>query len=271
MNTVIPTVDTIRKRLNELVFACSQIVHTLAVVGIGSTGPESDRLDRFSDLDLFLVVRKGNKSRFLHDLTWLTTSASLCYAFRRTADEYKILFTDGVFCELGVFEPEELHSPSFTQGDWAAPKQVLWHAPAFDPTVLEHAQVQQQSAHEIEWLLGEALTNLLVGLGRYYRGEKLSAMRFIQTYTFDRIVELSHLLEQEQPVSRDTFSPERRYEQRFPLLAQSLPEKLQGYTNSIASAQAMLLFLDHHFTINQEMKAQIQALCDRYPLPELAR
>ena len=39
--------------------------------------------------------------------------------------------------------------------------------------------------------LGEALTNLYVGMAREKRGEKLSAMRFIQGYAVDRLLELA--------------------------------------------------------------------------------
>ena len=46
-----------------------------------------------------------------------------------------------------------------------------------------------------EWSLGEALTNLYVGLSRLRRGEKLSAMRLIQYHAVDRILELSEKIE----------------------------------------------------------------------------
>jgi hypothetical protein len=42
--------------------------------------------------------------------------------------------------------------------------------------------VGQRKPPTVEWLLGEALTCLYVGLCRYHRGEKLSAQLFIQHY-----------------------------------------------------------------------------------------
>jgi hypothetical protein len=81
--------------------------------------------------------------------------------------------------------------------------------------------VQQPSP--TEWLVGEALTNLYVGLGRYRRGEKLSAARFIQNYAVDRILDLAARIEAEQPAFKDQFASERRFEQRFPELASRLP------------------------------------------------
>ena len=98
-------------------------------------------------------------------------------------------------------------------------------------------------ARTVEWLVGEALTNLYVGLGRYRAGsEKLLAARFIQGYAVDRIVELSAYLEDEQPAQRDLFIGERRYEQRFPRTTPQMAHFMQGYDRSRESALAILEF-----------------------------
>ncbi len=68
----------------------------------------------------------------------------------------------------------------------------------------------------LDWLIGEILTNLYVGLGRFRRGEKLSACRFIQGYAIDRIVELSQLIETERSLSADPFLLERPTSFAFP-------------------------------------------------------
>jgi len=114
----------------------------------------------------------------------------------------------------------------------------------------------------LEWHLGEALTNLYIGLGRYRRGEKLSAARFIQQYAVDRVVELTHLLEPERPVAADPFTLERRYEQRFPQTAQHLSTFVQGYERSPESALAILAFLEQHFDVNPHIAQRIRELCE---------
>jgi len=106
------------------------------------------------------------------------------------------------------------------------------------------------------------LTNLYVGLGRFRRGEKLSAARFIQLYAVDRIVELAKLVEREGVVSKDEFDKERRFEQRFPRLGQELPDFIQGYKRSVESAQAILKYLERHFEVNQAMADAIRQLSD---------
>jgi hypothetical protein len=95
--------------------------------------------------------------------------------------------------------------------------------------------------------LGEALTNLYVGLLRLQRRERLSAMRFIQVHAVNNLLELTAEIEQPLPAPRDRYAPERRYEQRFLGLAPHLSLFIQGYDRSEASARAILAFLEDHF------------------------
>jgi len=108
--------------------------------------------------------------------------------------------------------------------------------------------------------LGEALTNLYVGLGRYARGEKLSAARFIQQYAVDHILELAPSIAAESLAQKDPYSRERRFEQRFPGLARELPRFVQGYKRSRESALAILEFLEKHFDVNPALAGEIRRL-----------
>ena len=101
------------------------------------------------------------------------------------------------------------------------------------------------------------MSNLYVGLGRFRRGEKLTAARFIQGYAVDRILELAPLIEEAQGGTADAFDRERRFEQRFPQTAVHLPHFLPGYEQSPQAALAILAFLEGHFTLNQGMKEAI--------------
>jgi hypothetical protein len=116
-------------------------------------------------------------------------------------------------------------------------------------------------------LLGEALTNLYVGLGRYHRGERLTAMRFIQVYAVDRILELATQIETEQPAHRDPFGTDRRVERRFPNLAAELPHFTQGYDRTVESAAAILGFLERHWEVSPAIRQAILALL-HHQMPE---
>ncbi len=243
-------------RLDEIGGALARKGHALALIGLGSVGLELNRLDAYSDLDFFAVVEPGYKRSFIEKLDWLSVIRPIAYAFLNTADGYKLLFDDGVFCEFAVFEPDELRGISF------APGRVIWKQPQVAENIAIPATMPQSWApHDTAWVVGEALTNLYVGMERYRRGEKLSAMRFIQHYAVDRVLDLASLVEPEQPVFKDPFSNERRFEQRFPQLALQLSDFAAGYDRSPEAALAILVFLERHFEVNARMAEEIRRLC----------
>lgn len=244
------------ERLDAIGVSLSGSSTALALLGLGSVGVETERLDAYSDLDFFVIVKSGCKPGYLANLEWLAAVAPLAYYFQNTADGYKALFADGIFCEFAIFEPGELASIPFTRG------RVIWKDDAFDETLCV-PRPRPQSEHTLEWLLGEALTNLYVGLGRFQRGEILSGTRFIQSHAIDHVLELTRYIEPAQAQAEDIFAHERRYELRYPQTAQYLPSFMQGYGHNLESALAILLFLEQHFEVNPAMSAAIRALCVR--------
>jgi hypothetical protein len=242
-------------RLDEIGQALKNTGNALALLGLGSVGQEADRLDAYSDLDFFAIVKEGYKNTFIDNLNWLSSICPITYHFKNTVDGYKLLFEDGILCEFAVFEPHELTNIPFTGG------RIIWKEDGFDEALLT-PQPRITGKQPVEWLVDEALTNLYTGLGRYHRGEKLSAARLIQGYAVDRILELSAVIESPQPGHEDIFAVERRYEQRFPAIAAHLPQFVQGYERSGESARAILAFLDAHFEVNAAIKSAILELCD---------
>lgn len=243
-------------RLDEIGQSLAQSGHALALIGLGSVGEELHRLDEYSDLDFFAIVETGYKRRYIENLDWLSDLAPIAYHFLNSPDGYKLLFSDGIFCEFAVFELQELQGIPF------APGRIVWkredapenlHRPAKEPI--------RAAQREKEFLIGEAITNLYVGMGRDKRGEKLSAMRFIQGYAVDRLVELAEYIEPQQDVTRDIFVNERRFEARHPITARELPSWVQGYERNRESALAILSFLESHFEVNQAMADAIRKLC----------
>jgi lincosamide nucleotidyltransferase B/F len=244
-------------RLDEIGRSLERSGHALALIGLGSAGLELDRIDAYSDLDFFVLVESGYKAAFLDSLHWLSDIHPIAYSFRNTQDGFKLLFADGIFCEFAAFELAELLNVPF------APGRVVWKRPEVPDTVSRPspAPVPPDKPGR-DWLLGEALTNLYVGLQRDLRGEKLSAMRFIQINAVDRLLELTESIETEHEAHRDPFARERRFEQRFPALAPALASWMQGYEKNRESALAVLRFLEEHFKVNGAMAAEIRKLCD---------
>jgi hypothetical protein len=244
------------KRLDEIGQSLAQSGHALALLGLGSVGLELERLDAYSDLDFFAVVEPGYKRAFLENLDWLSALCPVAYRFPNTDDGYKLLFADGIFCEFAVFEPEELQAAVF------APGRIVWKRPEIAETLARpRREIPERQKRSQAWLVGEALTNLYVGLGREKRGERLSALRFIQGYAVDRLLELVEAAEEAQPVSADGFALERRFEQRHPRAAGLAPAWMQGYERNRESALAILAFLEANFAVNAAMAEAIRQLC----------
>ncbi len=243
-------------RLDEIGHSLELSGHAVALLGLGSVGLELHRLDVYSDLDFFVIVEPGYKRFYLDDLRWLRALCPVAYRFPNTADGYKLLFADGVFCEFAVFEPHELQAISF------AGARVVWQSHAGRELDFSPQRPANHPQRSQEWLLGEALTNLYVGMGRERRGERLSAMRFIQGYAVDRLLELADTIERAGPAARDEFAPERRFEQRYGELAGYVASWMQGYERNRESALAILSFLEQRFEVNGAIAAAIRSLCE---------
>lgn len=249
--------EQLLERLTGVVQAVKATERGLALLGLGSAGQELVRLDDYSDLDFFVIAQAGQKRYFLDSLAWLETMQPVAFSFMNTTDGHKLLFADGIFCEMAVFEPHELTNIPFSGARviWQDEKNKLNFpvnnnlpaAPAQPPTV--------------EWLLGEILSNLYVGLGRFWRGEKLTAARFVQGSAIDRLLELAPFIEDAQDGIPDPFNRSRRFEQRYPITAAALPAFLPGYDHTPQAAQALIAFIENAFEINEAMKEAILSLC----------
>jgi hypothetical protein len=243
-------------RLDAIGAALAQRPDALGLLGLGSVGRETDRLDAYSDLDFFAVVRPGAKANYIDSLDWLAAARPLMWHFRNTVDGHKALMDDGVFCEFAVFEPQELERIPFAPGRW------IWRRDELDPQ-LAAPRVPLPSAElpDEVWLVGEALSNLIVGLQRLARGETLAAMRLIQVHAVDRLLQLA---ERAAPrAGRDAFALERRIEQRQPMLRGLLPLAVPGYGASPAAARTILAWLQAQHEVPSTLAAHIEALAQR--------
>ena len=247
--------QSLLNRLDDIGQALEKGSHALALIGLGSVGLELDRLDSYSDLDFFVIVEEGYKLAYLNSLRWLSDVHPMAYSFHNTEDGYKVLFKDGIFCEFAVFEPAELENIPF------APGRIVWKKVDVPDTLGQPTSFPTApQKRDKDWLLGEALTNIYVGLSREKRGERLSATRFIQGYAVDRLLELMEFIEPPRQVDRDPFVNERRFEQRFPNLTSRLSTWMQGYEKNRESALAILEFLQAHFEVNQAIANGIREL-----------
>lgn len=255
-----PRTQQLLDRLDAIGASLASSGHGLALLGLGSVGDELQRLDEYSDLDFFAIVQPGFKQSFIDDLAWLERVHPIAFSFQNTSDGHKVLFADGIYAEFAIFVPDELPHIPFHKG------RVVWQSSGFDfdvdPVAISYQPPAPPEPHTVEWMTGEILTNLYVGLARFHRGERLSAARLIQVHAIDRLIELSPHIERSSTATADPFSRERRYEARFPHFAAALPLCMQGYERSIESALAILTLLEQHLPVDAVLKQRILELCE---------
>jgi hypothetical protein len=225
-------------RLDAIGAALRDSGHALALIGLGSVGLDRERLDRYSDLDFFAIVERGHKARYIDSLDWVESAHPVTWHYRNTIDGHKALMADGVFCEFAVFEPQELAPIPF------APGRIVWKRDDVDPAIaVPRKPMPDDRLPDEEWIVGEALGLLFVGMQRWHRGERLSAARLIQVHAVDRLIELDELRARQGGASTaggDPFSRERRLERRRPGLAQELAALVPGYDRTPQSVRAIV-------------------------------
>ncbi len=244
------TPELLLERLSAIAAALEDSGSARALIAFGSAG-ETERLDAFSDLDFLVIARDGEKARMVNNLAWLEKAAPLVYSYKHTADGFKALSKDGILCDFGIVEALELNRFPHGQG------RVVWSEESFDPSSAAKnisAFPDLFSGHNVEWLTGEILTALFVGLCRHERGEKMSAFSLIQGLALERYLELIAL-----PESPDPFDPLRRIEVRFPGIEKELAAIAAGYSRTIESAQALLEALSNKVTVPTALREMILA------------
>lgn len=241
-------------RLEAIAASLATRPEALGLLALGSVGRAWDRVDAGSDLDFFVLVQPAFKQRCIEHLDWLEAAHPVVWHFRNTADGHKALMVDGVFCEFAVFSPEELADIPY------APGRFVWRRPEVEAG-LASPQRPLPTVPDRDWLIGELLSNLMVGLQRLARGEVLAATRLVQVHALDRLLELEEQLRQDVDLrSRDPFQVERRIERRLPGVEELLREAAGGYMHTLQAAQRILAQAESRVPLPAPAVARIRAL-----------
>jgi lincosamide nucleotidyltransferase B/F len=240
-------------RLETLTEVLRQDPDCLGLLALGSASDVS-RMDAYSDLDFFVIVKPGTVHRFLEDDTWLSACAPLAYRFRNTPDGHKALWDDGIYAEYAVFEVATLATIPYTKGRWCFQREGFLlpdqpQRPLPDPR------------QDPVFAYNEALTNLLVGMMRYRRGERLAGARLIHVHAIDRL--LATLEDPTLPLSAsvDPFSLDRRIEFRHPEIIPLLQDVMGDLDHLPQATLALLAYLEVRMDIPKAMHQRIIDLC----------
>ena len=148
----------------------------VALLGLGSVGRDLHRLDEHSDADFFVVVDdEVTRDRYIADIDWLEAAQPVVWSFENSPVGRKALLEDDLFAEYAVFSVTDLAAAGYPPG------RLHWQR-ADAPAGLETPTVPLPGSPNLDEQVGEAITNLYVGLHRDLRGERLTATRFIQGF-----------------------------------------------------------------------------------------
>jgi len=201
----------------------------LGLVFMGSAAAR-ERVDEWSDHDFAVVTVDGAEERLRDDLSWLPDRDEAALAVREEHDGLKVVYDDGHVLEFGVTSVAGLSS---------------WYANAYE-VVLDRGGVAEafarvaarpkpsQSARPNREL-GLFVALLIIGVGRFRRGEVLVASQLVRTYAVGHLVTAWRLLRPSADRDRlDDLDPFRRFEQVYSAAGHAIANALDHDVESAA-------------------------------------
>lgn len=212
----------------------------LGLVALGSMSGVPPGADTFSDHDFFVVVRDGAQERFREDPSWLPDPLRIVLHFRETAHGVKALWRDGHLAEFAVFSPDELTVARVNRYRVLLDRADV--AARMARVRAESVEQARRGAPEERWSAGQLLTSLVVGVGRWARGERLSGQQLVRAAGLVHLVSLLRAtLPPERLAPLDDLDPLRRLERALPREAAALESALR--LPAPAAARALVAIL----------------------------
>lgn len=213
-----------RRYTQQLTAALHARPGVLGLVALGSMAEQGELPDEYSDHDFFVVVEPWLAEELRGSSEWLPAPDRIRLRFRETPHGVKALYDDGHLIELAVFTLEELSLA-----------RVNRHRVLFDHADVEARMVRveretrariEAEAPSDEWLVGQMLTDALVGALRAARGETLAGSERVTQATrwFLRLVDRHRANERSD--RRDSLDVLRRVEWVYPELGAELAAAL---------------------------------------------
>ncbi len=204
--------------LTETLAADPRVV---GLIALGSMAARDYPPDRWSDHDFYVVAEPGAQESLRRDLSWLPDHQRIAFRLREGPHALRVVYDSGHILELVVFDADEL------DGAYANRYRVLIDrgdvTARMAAAAARTAEEAQRSADSDAFNMGMFLVNLLVGAGRYYRGERLSGHTYVKVYAQDHLLRLlGSYVPAPQRSLLDNLAPSRRFEQVYPELGAEL-------------------------------------------------
>jgi hypothetical protein len=228
------TPEAYREFTRQLVDELERDERVLGLVALGSMAAIDYEPDQWSDHDFFVITRPGDQAAMRASTAWLPSSERLVLHFAETDHGVKALWDDGHLVEFAVFDEREVRLAKVNRyrvlldrGDVARIMSEVHVAAPQPPDARERSD---------RWRAAQFLTNVLVGVGRDRRGERLSGHYFVKSHALSHLLVL---LARHVPAERrellDDLDPARRFDLVYPELAAELHAALVEEVPAAAS------------------------------------
>lgn len=197
----------------------SQDPRVLGLVALGSMAQQDYQPDRWSDHDFFVITVPQMQEELRSDLNWLPDFEQIALRFRETQHGLKIIYNNGHLLEFAVFDLKELYLAKVNR------YRILLDQPGANLTEhlakIKAASVTPQLETAAQALqdfndFGQFVSNLLVGVGRYNRGEQLSGHQYVKGYALRHLlVLLQKYVAAPNKELLDNLDPLRRFEKVY--------------------------------------------------------
>jgi hypothetical protein len=200
--------------IEQLEGSCRANPDVTGLVLMGSTA-HTGRADEWSDHDFAVVCRSGRQEALRGDLSWLPRFVELAFVAREHHDGFKGVYADGAVIEFAVVDASELATFS------ANAYRVAYDAEGTLDGIMQSAALAPRPSGRVdsarEFRLFLAL--ILIGVGRYRRGEALSASASIRGEGLDHLLNaLTALVSSPDRAAVDDLDVRRRLERAYPTL-----------------------------------------------------
>ncbi len=198
----------------------------VGLVAVGSTSGVGREPDEWSDHDILVVTTDGDSERLLADLTWLPDAGRIVVEFAETDRGRSVIYDCGHLLEVAVFDHSDLDD---------LPLNLF-------RVLVDRGHVEQRLTGIVQRIATVAATEdadgtarfyqflkeLVIGLGRYGRGEILSANQRIRGAAMTSLLSLiGSFVPVEKEGILDNLDPHRRFEQSYPAYAARLNRALE--------------------------------------------
>lgn len=210
----------------------------IGLAGFGSTA-DRERVDEWSDHDFAWITAPGAQDRYRHDLSWLPSTDTIALSVVEHHGGVKVIYDNGHVLEFGIGSLEEFSGWAGNAIDVIVDKGGVAAAVAaiLGRDLPEGAPDASRAARLL-------LTQILIGVGRYRRGEVLSAGRSIRD---EAAAQLLTALAARLPgdIQRlDTLDPRRRFEKVHPAIAAEIESALRSDPET--AARGLLAIAETH-------------------------